>query len=149
MVCVYNVKQLWKWKVLRTMKHLRAQKKLPTTQWFPRNGRISLSKKVLEILSTKTTNGSMKNRWTMEQPTGQSLTFFSVADPGFGQGGPNFETGRMYAWFYRGLQLVRCQAAQNVCSNFGARGARASGAPLGSATAFTVFYNSLNSKYIP
>ena len=33
-------------------------------------------------------------------------------------------------WFYRGLQLVRCQAVQNVCSNFGAGGGRASWAPL-------------------
>ena len=48
----------------------------------------------------------------------------SVADPGFGQGGaqsaggPNFETGRIYAWFYREL----CQKAQNVCSTLGLGG---------------------------
>ena len=56
---------------------------------------------------------------------------YAVADPGFGQGGgpigrrANFETGRIYAWFYIDL----CQAAQNVCSNFGAGGAGPPGPP--------------------
>ena len=59
----------------------------------------------------------------------------AVADPGFGQGGaqlvggPNFETGRIYAWFY----IELCQTAQNVCSNFGAGGPGPLGPP-GSAT---------------
>ena len=59
----------------------------------------------------------------------------SVADPGFGRGAqsvggpPNFETGRIYAWFYREL----CQTAQNVCSTLGLGGPGLR-APPGSAT---------------
>ena len=52
----------------------------------------------------------------------------AVADPGFGRGGPTLKREGFTPDF-----IELCQAAQNVCSNFGAGGPRPLGPP-GSAT---------------